>query len=73
VEAGEAGLASQKLLHRRLLEVALLGDELGQRRQQGIDIAQRRRNCALFGQKGRDYWDRNRSGGGYRAPHLRTI
>ena len=50
VEAGEAGLAGEELLHGGLFEVALLGDELVQRADQRIHIAQRRRDGALFGQ-----------------------
>ena len=42
VEAGEAGLAGEELLHGGLFEVALLGDEPVQRAQQRIHIAQRR-------------------------------
>ena len=49
VEAGEAGLAGEELLHGGLLEVALLGDEPIQPAQQRIHIAQRRRDGALFG------------------------
>ena len=49
VEAGEAGLAGQELLHGGLFEVALLGDEPIQSAQQRIHIAQRRRDGALFG------------------------
>lgn len=48
VEAGEAGLAGQELLHGGLLEVALLGDEPVQPAQQLINIAQRGRDGALF-------------------------
>ena len=49
VEAGEAGLAGEELLHGGLFEVALLGDELVQRADQRIHIAQRLRDGALFG------------------------
>ena len=48
VEAGEAGLAGEELLHGGLFEVALLGDEPVQPAQQRIHIAQRRRDGALF-------------------------
>src|SRR5271166_1086883 len=48
-EAGEALVAGEELLHGGLLEVALLGDELGQRAQQRVDIPQRLRDGALFG------------------------
>ena len=48
VEAGEAGLAGQELLHGGLFEVALLGDEPIQSAQQRIHIAQCRRDGALF-------------------------
>ena len=41
VEAGEAGLAGEELLHGGLFEVALLGDEPVQSAQQRIHIAQR--------------------------------
>ena len=41
VEAGEAGLAGEELLHGGLFEVALLGDEPVQPAQQPIHIAQR--------------------------------
>ena len=52
VEAGEAGLAGEELLHGGLFEVALLGDEPVQPAQQRIHIAQRRRDGALFGRGG---------------------
>ena len=48
-KAGEAGLAGEELLHGGLFEVALLGDELVQRADQRIHIAQRLRDGALFG------------------------
>ena len=48
MEAGEARLAGQELLHGGLLEVALLGDEPSQSAQQCIHIAQRCRDGALF-------------------------
>ena len=48
VEAGEAGLAGEELLHGGLFEVALLGDEPVQRGQQSIHIAQRLCDGALF-------------------------
>jgi hypothetical protein len=51
VEAGEAGLAGEELLHGGLFEVALLGDEPVQRAQQRIHIAQRLRDGALFGER----------------------
>ena len=54
VEAGEAGLAGQELLHGGLFEVALLGDEPIQSVQQRIHIAQRRRDGALFGEVGEE-------------------
>ena len=50
VEAGEAGLAGEELLHGGLFEVALLGDEPVQPAQQPIHIAQRRSDGALFGE-----------------------
>ena len=40
VEAGEAGLAGEELLHGGLFEVALLGDELVHLGEQGINIRQ---------------------------------
>ena len=52
MEAGEAGLAGEELLHGGLFEVALLGDEPVQPAQQRIHIAQRRRDGALFGSGG---------------------
>jgi hypothetical protein len=51
VEAGEAGLAGEELLHGGLFEVALLGDEPVQPAQQPIHIAQRLCNGALFGRR----------------------
>lgn len=48
VKAGEAFLAGEELLHGGLFEVALLGDELVQRADQRIHIAQRPRDGALF-------------------------
>ena len=51
MEAGEAGLAGEELLHGGLLEVALLGDEPSQPLQQRIHIAQGRRDGALFGRE----------------------
>ena len=48
MEAGEAGLAGEELLHGGLLEVTLLGDEPVQSTQQPIHIAQRLRDGALF-------------------------
>ena len=48
VEAGEAGVAGEELLHGGLLEAALFGDEPRQPLQQRIHIAQRRRDGALF-------------------------
>ena len=51
MEAGEAGLAGEELLHGGLFEVALLGDELVQRTDQRIHIAQRLRDGALFGER----------------------
>ena len=51
VEAGEACLAGEELLHGGLFEVALLGDELVQRADQRIHIAQRPRDGALFGER----------------------
>ena len=54
VEAGEAGLAGEELLHGGLFEVALLGDEPVQRGQQPIHIAQRLCDGALFGER----WNR---------------
>ena len=56
VEAGEAGLAGEELLHGGLFEVALLGDELVQPAQQRIHIAQRRRDGALFGERWKRHW-----------------
>ncbi|MCG3776436.1 MAG: hypothetical protein JW395_3295 [Nitrospira sp.] len=53
MEAGEAGLAREELLHGGLFEVALLGDEPVQRAQQRIHIAQRLRDGALFG----EWWE----------------
>ena len=50
MEAGEAGLAGEELLHGGLFEVALLGDEPVQPAQQRIHIAQRLRDGALFGE-----------------------
>jgi hypothetical protein len=50
VEAGEAGLAGEELLHGGLSEVALFGDEPIQSTQQRIHIVQRRRDGALFGE-----------------------
>jgi len=50
VEAGEAGLAGEELLHGGLFEVALLGDEPGEGSEQGIHIAQRLCDGALFGE-----------------------
>jgi hypothetical protein len=41
-------VAGDKLLHGGLFEVALLGDELGQRAQQRIRIPQRACYRALF-------------------------
>ena len=38
VEAGEAGLAGEELLHGGLFEVALLGDEPVQRGEQGVHV-----------------------------------
>ena len=52
VEAGEAGLAGEELLHGSLFEVALLGDEPVQPVQQPIHITQRRCDGALFD----DWW-----------------
>ena len=51
MEAGEAGLAGEELLHGGLFEVALLGDEPVQPAQQRIHITQRRRDGALFGKR----------------------
>src|SRR5205085_11965310 len=51
VEAGETFLAGEELLHGGLFEVALLDDELGQRTDQCIHIAQRPRDGALFGER----------------------
>ncbi len=48
VEAGEAGLGGEELLHGGLFEVALLGDEPVQPAQQPIHIAQRRCDGSLF-------------------------
>ena len=42
-------MAGEELLHGGLFEVALLGDELVQRAEQRIHIAQRPRDGALFG------------------------
>ena len=54
VEAGESCLAGEELLHGGLFEVALLGDELVQRAEQRIHIAQRPRDGALFGETWND-------------------
>ena len=51
----QALLAGEELLHGGLFEVALLGDELVQPADQGIHIAQRRGDGALFGEG----WDGN--------------
>ena len=51
-EAGRRCLAGEELLHGGLFEVALLGDELVQRAEQRIHIAQRPRDGALFGSGG---------------------
>src|SRR5258708_7843132 len=48
MEAGEAGLAGEEVLHGGLFEVALLGDEPIETAQQRIRIAQRSRYRALF-------------------------
>ena len=61
VEAREAGLAGEELLHGGLLEVALLGDEPVQPAQQRIHIAQRRRDGALFAAGRMDQVRRSRS------------
>ena len=53
VEAGEAGLTGEELLHCGLFEVALLlGDEPIQSAQQRIYIAQCIGNGALFWKRG---------------------
>ena len=45
---GRRCFAGKKLLHGGLFEVALLGDELVQRSNQGIHIGQRRGDGSLF-------------------------
>src|ERR1019366_10423637 len=52
-EAGQARLACEQLLHGGLLEVALLRDEPFKRAKQRIDVAQGRRDGALFGRWGK--------------------
>ena len=52
-EPRQAGFAGEELLHRGLLDVALLGDQRIERGDQRIHIAQRGRNRALF-RKGRE-------------------
>ena len=56
LKARQAGLAGEELLHGGLFEVALLGDELVQRAEQRIHIAQRRRDGALFGEGRQRNW-----------------
>jgi len=58
VEAGEAFLAGEELLHGGLFEVALLGDQLVQRAHQRIHIAQRPRDGALFWHGGKRHLQR---------------
>lgn len=55
-ETGEAGLGGEELLHGGLFEVALLGDQPVQPAQQPIHIAQRLRDGALLGERGK--WNR---------------
>ncbi len=52
----QAGLAGEKLLHGGLFEVALLGDELVELGNQGIDIGESCGDGALFGEGWK--WDR---------------
>src|SRR6266705_4193043 len=47
-EAWQAGLAGEELLHHGLLDVALLGGDVGQRGQQGIHIPECYLDSALF-------------------------
>ena len=49
MEARQASLASEQLLHGGLFEIALLGDEPVQRAQQRVHIAQCFRDRVLFG------------------------
>ena len=64
MEARQARLAGQELLHGGLFEVPLLGDEPFQPVQQRIHIVQRRRDGALFA---------NRRKCHNKAGHLRSI